>query len=276
MIEALSLPVKDPTSFIFFIFIPGFLIYYGLLLENKSRLRKISFLEIFFKTKVFGEHVDALIWSTILGVLVSIFFSAFLSQVMPIISPNNPLSEPDLLIKTTIVGSMSLALGLSAIIYSRVLNPSELAKHGWKRIIAYWFLFAIFVIFVEYGVLFYMGSSNPITGRYNKIVPYHSRLFTEEKVVLCNKEYENFYRKYIVVVNPEEHPITFWVKDDKNDLKEIYRNINSSPIGLVQPQILDSGEYIDFNAIIENCETKKEGWIFVVTSEGTIPLKYDC
>ncbi len=121
MIDVLSLPVEEPGSFIFFIFIPGFLAYLSLQ-ERYSSVKEFFGLKI-----VFGKRIDALIWSIMLGIVISILVSAFYVYALPCVystmlyfglTTKPFLKPPELLIFPTIVGSASIILSSLLVISS--------------------------------------------------------------------------------------------------------------------------------------------------------------
>lgn len=284
MIDVLSLPVEEPGSFIFFIFIPGFLVYYGLLLGNKSGLIKISF----FETSVFSKHVDAVIWSLLFGITLSMVISVIaviFSFFAYMVGYSSPVYDKECIYKSTAIGIVSLALSMAIIFglltlggYIKVKLTHSGQKVMYKRTFGLLIIAIVVISLAELLLIKYLCSPNPITGDYrSKFVPYHSNNLTaEKKVVLDGNVYENVQRKSVVVVNPREYPITFWVGDENRKAKTLYRYINSSAVKLVTPQILGSKKALDFNVLIEDCDTKKEGRLFIFTSEGMIPLKYSC
>lgn len=286
MIDVLSLPVEEPGSFIFFIFIPGFLVYYGLLLGNKSGLIKISF----FETSVFSKRVDAVIWSLLFGITLSMVISVIaviFSSLAYMVGYSSPVYDKECIYRSTAIGIVSLALSMAIVFglltlggYIKVNLTHSGQKVMYKRAFGLLIIAIVVIVVISLGELLlitYLSSPNPITGGCrSKLVPYHSDLTAEKKVVLDGNVYENVQRKSVVVVNPREYPITFWVGDENRKAKTLYRYINSSAVKLVTPQILGSKKALDFNVLIEDCDTKKEGWLFIFTSEGMVPLNYSC
>ncbi|MCK4491351.1 MAG: hypothetical protein KAU03_01925 [Candidatus Altiarchaeales archaeon] len=95
--------------------------------------------------------------------------------------------------------------------------------------------------------------------------------------------YDNVCYNHIVIVNTRNYPITFWVGKSDRSTKYIppFKEVNGSNRKITMPKILESKEALEFKFIIDYSpegkkEQVKEGYVYVVTSEGTIPIDYKC
>ncbi len=215
--------------------------------------------------------------------VISVFVVIFSSSAY-MLGYSSPVYDKECIYKSTAIGIVSLALSMAIIFGLLTLGGHikvKLTHSGQKVMDKRTFgLLIIAIVVISLGELLlinYLSSPNPITcGCRSKLVPYHSNLTAEKKVVLDGNVYENVQRNFVVVVNPREYPITFWVGDENRKAKTLYRYINSSVVKLVTPQILGSKKALDFNVLIEDCDTKKEGYLLIFTSEGMVPLEYSC
>ncbi len=128
-----------------------------------------------------------------------------------------------------------------------------------------------------------MLSSNPIIGKqYREFIQYvHTNHIKTMEVE--DTTYDNVCYNHIVIVNTRNYPITFWVGKSDRSTKYIppFKEVNGSNRKITMPKILESKEALEFKFIIDYSpegkkEQVKEGYVYVVTSEGTIPIDYKC